>query len=217
MGRIGRSTRAESWTTRTAQKERNQPNLYDWLAAEKDGSRPVSRVLSKATIHLERASPRDSSNLPESSAGHTIGFLFGLAPGGVYPAVRVTTNAVRSYRTFSPLPTGGPVGRYVFCGTFHRFTPSRRYLAPCPMEPGLSSAAHRRVSFEDARRNATAAARPTPSKTILPGKEYGKSDRLLVMGSQLKELAVIIIFSPTEEPNSSLRGSGWRQIISKHS
>ena len=36
----------------------------------------------------------------------------------------------------------GPEGRrrYIFCGTFHRFTPSRRYLALYPVEPGLSSA-----------------------------------------------------------------------------
>ena len=33
------------------------------------------------------------------------GFLFGLAPNGVFPAVLVTQNAVRSYRTISPLPT----------------------------------------------------------------------------------------------------------------
>ena len=30
--------------------------------------------------------------------------LFGLAPCGVYPASGVTAGAVRSYRTFSPLP-----------------------------------------------------------------------------------------------------------------
>jgi len=30
--------------------------------------------------------------------------------------------------------------RYIFCGTFRRLTPPRRYLAPCPVEPGLSSA-----------------------------------------------------------------------------
>jgi len=30
--------------------------------------------------------------------------LFGLAPGGVYPAAPVTGGAVRSYRTLSPLP-----------------------------------------------------------------------------------------------------------------
>ena len=32
------------------------------------------------------------------------GFLFGLAPGGVFPATTVTNRAVRSYRTISPLP-----------------------------------------------------------------------------------------------------------------
>jgi len=31
-------------------------------------------------------------------------FLYGLAPDGVYPASPVTKAAVRSYRTFSPLP-----------------------------------------------------------------------------------------------------------------
>jgi len=31
--------------------------------------------------------------------------LFGLAPGGVYPATTVTSRAVRSYRTISPLPS----------------------------------------------------------------------------------------------------------------
>ncbi|KXB23764.1 hypothetical protein PtVF89_13115 [Legionella pneumophila] len=33
------------------------------------------------------------------------GFLFGLAPSGVFPATIVTNRAVRSYRTISPLPT----------------------------------------------------------------------------------------------------------------
>ncbi|KTD32457.1 hypothetical protein Lmor_2395 [Legionella moravica] len=32
------------------------------------------------------------------------GFLFGLAPGGVFPATTVANRAVRSYRTISPLP-----------------------------------------------------------------------------------------------------------------
>lgn len=46
---------------------------------------------------------------PEVTLGHrAAGFpatsLFGLAPGGVCRAVRVTTCAVRSYRTISPLP-----------------------------------------------------------------------------------------------------------------
>ncbi len=36
--------------------------------------------------------------------------LFGLAAGGVCLAVRVTPNAVRSYRTISPLPEEIPFG-----------------------------------------------------------------------------------------------------------
>ncbi len=70
--------------------------------------------------------------------------LFGLAPGGVFPATDVTTRAVRSYRTISPLPAlpdlPETLRRYVFCGTFRELAPPRRYLAPCPVEPGLSSA-----------------------------------------------------------------------------
>ena len=38
-----------------------------------------------------------------AETGHMLP-LFGLAPGGVYPATAVTGSAVRSYRTLSPLP-----------------------------------------------------------------------------------------------------------------
>ena len=104
-------------------------------------SRPISRVLSRTIIHLGRESLRGSSDLPESGAGRTDGFLFGLAPGGVCHATRVATRAVRSYRTISPLPHRRCVasGRYLFCCTFRGLAPPRRYLAPCPVEPGLSS------------------------------------------------------------------------------
>src|ERR1700733_16099304 len=51
--------------------------------------------------------------------------LFGLAPCGVYPAAPITERAVRSYRTFSPLPqerTDLPkqinnLRRYILCCT----------------------------------------------------------------------------------------------------
>ena len=45
---------------------------------------PISRVLSWTIIHLGQMSPFSSSNLPESSASNAMGFLFGLAPSGVY-------------------------------------------------------------------------------------------------------------------------------------
>ena len=71
-------------------------------------SRPISRVLSWAIIPLGRLSPDALSDLPGNGAGRAIVSLFGLAPGGVCPATAITNSAVRSYRTFSPLPlTGG--------------------------------------------------------------------------------------------------------------
>ncbi|AHF78649.1 hypothetical protein Sant_3669 [Sodalis praecaptivus] len=53
----------------------------------------------------------------------------------------VTSRAVRSYRTLSPLPVPACAGhrRFALCCTCRGFAPPRRYLAPCPMEPGLSS------------------------------------------------------------------------------
>jgi len=103
-------------------------------------SSPISRVLSWTVIHLGPASPQASSNLPESSAGHAIGFLFGLAPGGVYhrrellPATRCALTA-----PFHPYRHPKALRRFTFCCTFRRLAPPRRYLAPCPAEPGLSS------------------------------------------------------------------------------
>ena len=71
---------------------------------EKGESWPISRVLSRMIIPLGAQSPVRSCILPASSAGHANGCLFGLASSGVYPAAPVASCAVRSYRTFSPLP-----------------------------------------------------------------------------------------------------------------
>ncbi len=67
-------------------------------------SQPVSRVLSWTIINLGCFSQNTSSSLPEPSTGRAIRFLFGLTPSGVYRAKLVAKLAVRSYRTFSPLP-----------------------------------------------------------------------------------------------------------------
>ena len=61
-------------------------------------------------IRLGRPLPDASRDLPEERCGNPPAarnrrpFLFGLAPGGVYPATPVAGGAVRSYRTLSPLP-----------------------------------------------------------------------------------------------------------------
>ncbi len=101
--------------------------------------RPVSRVLSTPTlqakgrwmaIHLGRPLPDASRDLPGRRRGNPPGLaavppLFGLAPGGVYHAVPVAGNAVRSYRTLSPLPIANK-RRFAFCGTFPGVAPAGR-------------------------------------------------------------------------------------------
>ena len=59
-------------------------------------------VARRAGTHLRR-----TRRPPENPS------LFGLAPCGVCPARRITATAVRSYRTFSPLPEPcGPGGMF---------------------------------------------------------------------------------------------------------
>ncbi len=140
------------FSTRATSHEKQPPvqgGHFSQLASRNEKvDRSISRVLSWTVIHLGLASPQTSSNLPGSSAGHAIGSLFGLAPGGVYPATAVASGAVRSYRTFSPLPVPSRGGnrRYLLCGTSRSHTVTsvapRRYLAPCPVEPGLSSSGY---------------------------------------------------------------------------
>ena len=82
-------------------------------------------------IHLGRPLPNASCDTPGRQrenppvAQSHLPSLLGLAPSGVYRAVPVTGNAVRSYRTLSPLPTPKG-GRFAFCGTFPRVTPAGR-------------------------------------------------------------------------------------------
>jgi hypothetical protein len=96
---------------------RKSPNFGEHAANWKKGSRPLSRVLSRAVIPLGCASPRTSSDLPGSPCGPHVtalrpsASLFGLAPGGVCRAESVATRAVRSYRTISPLPV--PLTRHL--------------------------------------------------------------------------------------------------------
>ena len=71
-------------------------------------------------------------------------FLFGLAPGGVCRAVSVAGNAVRSYRTVSPLPRlkRNAPRRSVLCGTFPGvLSPPDVIRHRLSVEPGLSSPA----------------------------------------------------------------------------
>jgi hypothetical protein len=95
----------------------------------------VSRFPGPTVIPLGAQLPARSSHLPARSGGppcpaqSRVACLFGVAPGGVWRAVRVATNAVSSYLTVSPLP-GEPKAdlhrlatrhrRSVLCATFRR-------------------------------------------------------------------------------------------------
>ena len=61
-------------------------------------SQPISRVLSRTIIHLRPVSPQVFSGLPEPNASSICGFLFGLAPSGVYLA----TNCYQSRGALLP-------------------------------------------------------------------------------------------------------------------
>ena len=92
---------------------------------------------------------RNLSRFRETRSGPLLGFLFDLAPGGVFRAVSLALHAVRSYRTFSPSPPACAGGCFIFCGTVRRpalklaacvyLRPNRSYAASRPMEFGLSS------------------------------------------------------------------------------
>ena len=116
---------------------------------------PISRVLSvylhtpdghssrRSVTRTLQQPTRGSTSCDALSRRAVSHRLFGLAPAGVCLAANVATDAVGSYPTVSPLPLLSQ-RRCVFCCPVRhkKLTPHvpRRYLATCPVEPGLSSA-----------------------------------------------------------------------------
>jgi len=150
--RVGRSgLKAHGW----AEPGRLRPIASHWQAtATKKGSRPISRVLSRTTIHLGRESPRVSSDLPGSPREPRVPALrparfpiwscsrWGLPCRRVLPPARCALTApFHPYRR----RIAAALGRSALCCTFRGLAPPRRYLAPCSAEPGLSSAQAQRL------------------------------------------------------------------------
>jgi hypothetical protein len=90
---------------------------------------------------IGRAALNRSRSLPAARTPRRI--PSDLAPGGVYRAAAVTCGAgglLHHRFTLTSGPGRSPAPRRsVFCGTFPRVTPGRRYRPPCPAEPGPSS------------------------------------------------------------------------------
>ncbi len=87
---------------------------------------PFAERLTRPTRATGRKCPRVTRHVAMTRRRPP---LFGLAPGGVYPARAVTGAAVRSYRTLSPLPAErlAPLHRrFAFCGTVPGVAPAGR-------------------------------------------------------------------------------------------
>ena len=134
--------------------------------SDEGGSRPVSRVLSRAAIHLGRASPRASSDLPGSSAGHACRSPIRSCSGRGLPCHRCR------HRRGALLP--------------HLFTLTRAWRAVCflwhfpwaraPQAlPGALPCGAR--TFLPAARRGAAAARPTPAGPVSASRRLSASGR----------------------------------------
>ena len=110
----------------------------------KNGSQPVSRVLSRLIIHLGDASPHHSSDLPGShlrttGCENTSFPIWSCSRWGLPCRGCCQQRGALLPHHFTLAGSDVLLRRYLFCCTFRRITPPRRYLAPCPAEPGLSS------------------------------------------------------------------------------
>ena len=107
------------------------------------GNRPVSRVLyglprgnhsSGISVTADLVRPTRKHRGPRQCFPIWSCSGWGLPCRRMLPPARCALTA-----PFHPYPA--ETGRYIFCCTFRRLAPPRRYLAPCPVEPGLSSPA----------------------------------------------------------------------------
>ncbi len=100
-------------------------------------SRPVSRVLSWIIIHLGRKSPPGLERPTRKRRGPRHGFPIWSCSGWGLPCrSRYRSRGALLPHHFTLTDRGR---RYTFCCTGRGLAPPRRYLAPCPAEPGLSS------------------------------------------------------------------------------
>lgn len=97
----------------------------------------LSRILSSVIIHLRE--------LPAVGYGHTMWQPICSCSGWSLPSITITSYLVSSYLTISPLPASR---RYLFCCTSRKLALPRRYLAPCPLESGLSSDLGSAITFQ---------------------------------------------------------------------
>ena len=125
------------------------------------------------------------------------------------PYRSVARLAVRSYRTISPLPRV-PKNRSAvsFCCTIRRLAPPRRYLAPCPVEPGLSSALLRVTRLSGRLRHAYCRTHALTNPQTRPISHHlGPSPTPPAMAATSPTSAQLCLRSPT--PHRASRAPWW--------
>ncbi len=124
--------------------DRRWPTALEEVPGDRPGgAEPADKPGSVVDSHSSRRSVAATLKQPtrrQRGPRHSLPIWFCSRWG--LPCRSVAGLAVRSYRTVSPLPRASEeaVRRSALCCTFRRLAPPRRYLAPCPVEPGLSSA-----------------------------------------------------------------------------
>ena len=141
-------------------------------------------VLHRSTNdHLSRTDVAVSLKRPTwKQTGQVYCSLFGLASDGVYicPACyQPGGSPLHCLSTLTALSVSGKTAVY-FCCTVLGVASTRRYLASCPVKPGLSS--------------------PAPWKTDYSACPYRSSDHLPY--SDRNYVITVLFFCPAYEPNS---------------
>lgn len=116
-------------------RERKRKESADKPGSVVDNHSSAIRV----TAYLKRPTRESvwATHATQPKLNRALPYLVLLQAGFTVPP-SVTTGAVRSYRTISPLPARGrghALRRFAFCCTFRGLTSPRCYLAPCPGSP----------------------------------------------------------------------------------
>ena len=117
-------------------------------APNKYKSQPVSRVLSWIIIHLDWKSPSSLKQPTRKRRGPRHSFPIWSCSGWGLPCHFCYQK--RGALLPHPFTLTSRSWRSSLCCTGRRLAPPRRYLAPCPVEPGLSSSSKYLARFKPA-------------------------------------------------------------------
>ncbi len=109
---------------------------------DKNVSQPVSRVLSWIIIHLEPLSPTILKQPTRKQCGQHHSFpIWSCSEWGLpcHCCYQQRGALLPHHFTLTSRDQLIDNWRYTLCCTGRGLSPPRRYLAPCPVEPGLSS------------------------------------------------------------------------------